>query len=125
MKNTITFDDFVKIEIRIGTVVEAREVEGSDKLIRQVVDFGEEIGTRIIFSGIKAWYAPAGLEGKQLPYVINLKPRPMPSYVETPEGKMREESQGMLLAAAPEEDGEHTAALFSLAKRVPNGTEVI
>ena len=55
MKDQITIDDFGKLEIRIGTVVEASVPEGSKKLIRQVVDFGEEVGKRVIFSGILEW----------------------------------------------------------------------
>ena len=88
MKDTITIDDFVKLDIRMGKVREATIPEGSNKLIRQVVDFGEEVGERIIFSGIKEWYSPEDMVGKTLPYVINLAPRKM----------MGEESQGMLMA---------------------------
>jgi len=113
--DTITIDDFAKLDIRIGKVLDAREVEGSNKLIRQEVDFGEEIGKRIIFSGIKKWYAPEDLIGKLLPYIINLEPRPM----------FGEESQGMLLAAAPkDETGEKTAKLFSIDNVHP-GTKII
>jgi len=68
---TIKIDDFAKLDIRIGKVVEAKEVEGSDKLLRCVVDFGEELGQRVIFSGIKKWYKPEEIEGKMLPYIIN------------------------------------------------------
>lgn len=82
----INIDDFLKVELRIGTVLEAEEVEGSDKLIRQIVDFGDE--KRQILSGIKKWYKPAQLVGKQFVYVVNLEPRKM----------MGLESQGMLLA---------------------------
>lgn len=84
----ITIDDFAKVEIRVGTVLEASEVEGSDKLIKQIVDFGE-LGTRQILSGIKKWYKPLDLVGKQFVYVTNLETRMM----------MGLESQGMLLAA--------------------------
>src|SRR3990172_3119425 len=91
----ITIDDFKKLDIRIGKVLEASEVVGSEKLIRCVVDFGE-LGTRVIFSGIKKWYKPEELVGKLLPYIVNLEPRKMPSYVKTSEGKfVQEESQGM------------------------------
>jgi tRNA-binding protein len=84
----ITIDDFLKVEIRVGTVLEATEVEGSEKLIKQVVDFGE-LGERQILSGIKKWFKPEDLVGKQFVYVTNLEPRMM----------MGLESQGMLLAA--------------------------
>jgi len=112
---TIKIDDFAKLDIRIGKVVEAKEVEGSDKLLRCVVDFGEELGQRVIFSGIKKWYKPEEIEGKMLPYIINLEPRMM----------FGEESQGMLMAAAPEVDGEKTAVLLTTIENVELGTKVI
>jgi methionyl-tRNA synthetase len=96
----------------MGTVVEATIPEGSNKLIRQVVDFGDEIGNRIIFSGIKQWYSPEELVGKQLPYLINLEPRKM----------MGEESQGMLVAAG---NLDHSlAVLLEPDQKVENGSSV-
>lgn len=116
MKPTIQFPDFAKLEIRIGRVVEASIPEGSEKLIRQVVDFGQELGRRVIFSGIQAWYKPDDLLGKQLPYVINLEPRKM----------MGEESQGMLMAAAPElAENDHGCVLLLPQASVVNGTAII
>lgn len=88
MKPIITIDDFAKLDLRVGTVVECEEKEGSEKLLRLTVDFGEE-GTRNIFSGIKQWYKPEDLKGKQFIFIINLEPRKM----------MGEFSEGMLLAA--------------------------
>lgn len=87
-KKMITIDDFAKVELRVGTVLEAEEVEGSEKLIKQIVDFGE-IGKRQILSGIRKWYKPAQLIGKQFLYCVNLEPRMM----------MGLESQGMILCA--------------------------
>jgi methionyl-tRNA synthetase len=116
MKPTITITDFAKLDIRIGKVVEASIPEGSNKLIRQVVDFGEEIGRKIIFSGIQNFYAVEDLIGKQLPYIINLPPRAM----------MGEESQGMLLAVAPEtESGEHGCVLLEPIAPLVNGSPII
>lgn len=116
MKPTITITDFAKLDIRIGKVIEASIPEGSNKLIRQVVDFGEEIGRRVIFSGIQSFYAVEDLIGKQLPYLINLEPRAM----------MSEQSEGMLLAAAPEiEAGGHGCVLVSPIAPVVNGTPII
>lgn len=82
----INIEDFLQVEIKVGTVLEAEEVEGSDKLIKQIVDFGDE--KRQILSGIKKWYKPSQLIGKQFAYVTNLEPRMM----------MGLESQGMILA---------------------------
>lgn len=83
--SNINIEDFSKIELRVGTVLEAEEVSGSDKLIKQIVDFGEE--KRQILSGIKQWYKPSDLVGKQFVYVTNLEPRKM----------MGLESEGMIL----------------------------
>lgn len=114
--DTITIDDFQKLDIRIGKVVEATEVGGSDKLIRCVVDFGLKLGQRIIFSGIKKWYKPEDLVGKLLPYIVNLEARAM----------FGEESQGMLVAAAPEnKDGDKEAVLLVVDREVMPGTKII
>jgi methionyl-tRNA synthetase len=88
MKPTIQYDEFSKLDLRVGTVVECVEKEGSEKLLRLTVDFGSE-GTRNILSGIKQWYKPEDLKGKQYIFVFNLAPRKM----------MGEESEGMILAA--------------------------
>jgi methionine--tRNA ligase beta chain len=88
MKSIITYDDFAKLDLRIGTVINCEEKEGSDKLLRLTVDFGEE-GTKNILSGIKQWYKPEEITGKQFVFVFNLAPRKI----------MGEESQGMLLCA--------------------------
>lgn len=88
MKPIISFDEFDKVDLRIGTITNCEEKEGSHKLLRLTVDFGEE-GVRNILSGIKAWYKPEDLIGKQFVFILNLAPRKM----------MGEESEGMLLAA--------------------------
>lgn len=123
--DTIKIDDFAKIDIRIGKVIEAKEVEGSEKLIRCVVDFGTEIGTKIIFSGIKKWYKSEDLVGRMLPYIVNLEPRKMPSFVETPEGKIQEYSQGMLMAADVKDENGEEAVILTPVKEVPPGTRIV
>lgn len=90
MKPIIPFEDFAKIDLRVGQVVECEKKEGSEKLLRLKVDFGEE--TRTILSGISQWYAPEDIIGKQFIFVYNLQPRKI----------MDEESQGMILAAEGE-----------------------
>jgi methionine--tRNA ligase beta chain len=104
----ISIDDFIKVELHVGTVISAEEVPGSEKLIKQIVDFGE-LGTRQILSGIKQWYEPEQLVGKQFVYVTNLEPRIM----------MGLESNGMLLAA----DGKKPMPLKPSGK-VPNGAKI-
>lgn len=84
----ISFDDFAKVELRVGTVLEASDVEGSEKLIKLLVDLGED-SPRQVLAGIKKWYKLTSLIGKQFIFVANLETRMM----------MGLESNGMLLAA--------------------------
>lgn len=88
----ISYDDFAKLDIRIGTVRAAELVPDTDKLIKCTIDFGPELGERTIVSGIALWKKPEELVGKQLPYIVNLAPRMLRGV----------ESQGMLLAASDE-----------------------
>ena len=83
----IHFDDFAKVEMKVGEIISAEPVEGSEKLLKLQVNFGEE--TRQILSGIAKWYTPEDLINKQMVFLTNLEPRMM----------MGLESQGMLLAA--------------------------
>ncbi len=108
MKPIVQFDDFAKLDLRVGTVMECVEKEGSDKLLRLTVNFGDE-GTRNILSGIKLHHKPADLINKQFIFVINLEPRKL----------MGEESQGMLLAT-----GDKLQPLKPKSK-VPNGSKII
>jgi len=83
----ITFDDFKKLEIRIGKIVSAKKVEGTDKLIRLEIDLGQI--KRQLVAGIALYYEPKDLLNKELPILVNLEPRKIRGI----------ESQGMLLAA--------------------------
>ena len=116
----ITYDDFSKVDIRIGTVVKVEVPEWSHWVIKLTVDFGKEIGTRTIFAGMMKFYKPVEFEGKQFPFVINIKPKKI-----GPEGDM---SQGMMLAADhitdKDKPEEGIPILFKLGKKVPNGTRV-
>ncbi len=91
--NEITFDDFVKVDLRVAKVIKADHVEGADKLLSLTLDVGEEIGERHVFSGIKSKYQPEELVGKNLVLVANLAPRKMKFGM----------SQGMVLAAGEKE----------------------
>ena len=85
---TISIDEFAKVDLRIARVVEARPVEGADKLVQLLLDVGE-CGQRTVFAGIKAAYAPEALTGRLVVLVANLEPRKMRGV----------ESQGMVLMA--------------------------
>jgi methionyl-tRNA synthetase len=93
VSDTITFEDFTKIDLRVATISKAEYVDGADKLLRLTLDLG---GTRRqVFAGIKSAYDPAQLEGRLAVVVANLAPRNMKFGV----------SEGMVLAAAGEGPG--------------------
>ncbi|MBI2352922.1 methionine--tRNA ligase [Candidatus Dependentiae bacterium] len=85
----ISIEEFLKVQMRVGTILTCEEVQGSDKLLKMQVDFGE-FGRRQILSGIKKYYQPTDLINKQGIFVVNLKPRKM----------MGMESHGMMLTAS-------------------------
>lgn len=116
MNPTIAFSDFQKLDIRVGTVIEATVPEWSHWVMKLRVDLGPEIGERIIFAGIMKFYKPEELVGKQFPFVVNLAPKKM-----GPEGDF---SQGMMLAACDPEHPDDKPVFFKLWKKVPNGTTV-
>lgn len=82
-----TFDDFMKMDIRVGTVLECEKVKKSNKLLKFRIDDG--MGGRTILSGIAQYYQPEELVGKQVCFIANFPPRKM----------MGQESQGMILSA--------------------------
>jgi methionine--tRNA ligase beta chain len=86
IKSIINFEEFEKIDLRAGKVIEVERVEGSDKLLKLQIDLGEE--KRQILAGIGKIYAPEELINKTLIVIINLEPRML----------MGLESQGMVLA---------------------------
>ncbi|WJG10652.1 methionine--tRNA ligase [Aliiglaciecola sp. LCG003] len=86
---TISFDDFAKVDLRIAKIAKAEHVEGADKLLRLQLDLGGE--SRQVFAGIKSAYKPEDLEGKLTVMVANLAPRKMRFGL----------SEGMVLAAGP------------------------
>lgn len=92
MKPEISYDDFAKLDIRVGTVIAAEMVPETDKLIKCTIDFGA-LGERTIVSGIALWKQPEELVGKQLQYIVNLAPRMLRGV----------ESQGMLMATDDDE----------------------
>ena len=108
--DTISYDDFAKLDIRVGTVIAAELVPDTDKLIKCTVDFGSELGIRTIVSGIAQWKKPDELIGRQFPYIVNLAPRVLRGV----------ESQGMLLAASDE----YGVALLSAEREMPPGTKL-
>jgi methionine--tRNA ligase beta chain len=77
MKDLITYSEFDKLDIRAGKVVAASAPEWSEKLIRYEMDFGKELGKRVLFSGIRKWYSAEDMIGKIMPVIINMEPKKM------------------------------------------------
>ena len=88
LADEISFDDFIKVDLRVALIVKAEHVEGADKLLKLTLDIGGE--TRQVFSGIKSSYEPQSLQGRLTVLVANLAPRKMRFGM----------SEGMVLAAA-------------------------
>ena len=106
--DTITIDEFLRIELRTAKVLEASPIEGADRLLKLRVHLGDE--ERQLVAGIKASYAPEEIVGKTIVVVANLKP-----------AKLRGvESQGMLLAATTE----NGPVLATFERDVPPGSLV-
>ena len=82
----ISIDDFAKVEIRIGQIVECEKIEKSNKLLKTQIDIGEK--TIQVVAGLGKRYAPEDLVGKKVPVVTNLKPAKL----------MGEKSEGMIMA---------------------------
>jgi methionyl-tRNA synthetase len=112
-KPTIVYDDFSKIDLRVATILEAELHPNADRLLKLRIDLGSE--QRQICAGVKAYYEPGELVGRQIIVVANLEPR-----------KIRgEESNGMLLAASVEEDGQtQNVVLLAPGSQVPAGSSV-
>ena len=101
---TISIDDFAKIDLRVARIVKAEHVEGADKLLKLTLEIGTE--QRTVFAGIKSAYDPAALEGRLTVMVANLAPRKMKFGL----------SQGMVLAASGDEPGIYLLGLDAGAK---------
>ncbi len=113
-KATITYADFAKLEMRVGTILACEEVERSEKLLKLTVDLGE-LGQRTILSGIKKYFPAAEMVGLQVLVLVNLEPKKM----------MGLESQGMILMGV-ERSGEDEEKVTLLVPQnpVPAGTGV-
>jgi methionyl-tRNA synthetase len=105
----IEYDDFKKVQIQVGEIVHAEPVEGSEKLLKLQVKFGDE--QRQILSGIAKFISPEQLVGMKVPFVTNLKPRMM----------MGLESNGMILAAI---DSEENFSLLQVDSKIESGTHI-
>jgi len=110
-ENIISYDDFAKLDLRVGTIKKVEEIEGADKLYKLEVETGKG-EKRTICAGIKQNYTKDELKGKQIIVVANLAPRKMKGV----------ESQGMLLAASNEDHSK--IILLSPEKKIDSGSKV-
>ncbi len=108
----VSIDDFRKLELKIGRITAAERIEGSDKLLKLMVDLGAPPadGTRQIIAGIAKFYDPESLVGKQVPILTNLEPRIL----------MGLESQGMIVCA----DVDGKPVLLHPDTNVPEGANL-
>src|SRR3954452_5676726 len=110
--STITYDDFARVDIRVGTILEAAPLEGARKpAYRLLIDFGAEIGQRKSSVQITVHYQHAELTGRQAAAVVNFPPRQI--------GKFMSE---VLTLGFPDENG--SVVLFSPDRSVPNGARL-
>jgi len=107
-EEVVSFKEFKRLDIRIGTVTEIEKVKGSDKLYKLQVDLGDEM--RQIITGLVDYYSEDELLGLQIPVVLNLKPAKI-------FGQM---SYGMLLAAEKDPD----LSLLTVDKKIANGAKI-
>jgi tRNA-binding protein len=105
----ITYDDFARVDIRVGTIIEAAALEGLRKpALRLEIDFGPEIGTKKSSAQLTVHYAPENLVGRQVAAVVNFPPRQIGKFM----------SQ-VLTLGFPGEDG--SVVLIAPDKKVPDG----
>jgi methionyl-tRNA synthetase len=108
-KENIEYDDFSKMDIRVGTVIEAEKVAKTKKLLKLKIDTG--IDQRTVVSGIAEYYEPEALIGKQVSILVNLAPKNLKGI----------ESQGMILCA---ENADGSLSIVQPDQKVKNGAEV-
>jgi methionine--tRNA ligase beta chain len=105
----IPFDEVLKLDMRIGKIVEAIQIAGSRNLMKMLVDFGEE--KRQAVAGLLQWYKPEDLVGKKCAFILNLQKRKM----------MGVESQCMILAA---DDGKGSVVVLQAEKDISEGSKI-
>jgi methionine--tRNA ligase beta chain len=105
----ISFEEFQKLDLRIGKIIEANQIPGSRNLIRIIVDFGTE--KRQAVAGLLQWYTPQDLFGKKCVFILNLRKRKV----------MGVESQCMILAA---EDSKGKVVVLQPEKDIAEGSRI-
>jgi methionine--tRNA ligase beta chain len=112
MTDKVNFNDWSKIDLRVGKILNAEDIENADKLYRLEVDLGKEIGKRTLCAGLKQYYSKEDLLGKKIIVFVNLEPRMMKGI----------KSEGMLLAACT--DNHEKVILLAPEKDIELGSRV-
>ena len=107
-KQTISYDEFSRLDLRVAEIINVEEIENADKLYKLEIKLGDE--NRILVAGIKQHYEKEALIGKKIIIIANLEPRKMKGV----------ESQGMLLAASDDEN----IVLLTIDKDIESGTKI-
>lgn len=94
MSEIIQYQDWQKIDLRVGKIISVEDIEGADKLYKLTIDAGKETGKRIVCAGIKKFYSSKELKGKKVILFVNLAPRMMRGI----------ESRGMILASVSQDE---------------------
>lgn len=105
----ISFEEFQKLDFRVGKILEANQIPGSRNLIRMIIDFGTE--KRQAVAGLLQWYKPESLVGRKCAFILNLQRREM----------MGVESQCMILAA---EDDKGNVVILQPEKEIAEGSKI-
>ena len=107
--DNISFNDFKKLELKVGEIKTVEDIEGADKIYKLTVDIGEE---RTLVAGVKHWYQKEELIGKKVAVVANLDPKTIRGV----------ESHGMVLVASTADKSALT--ILTLDKDMPNGSSI-
>ena len=94
VEGVVSFNDWSKLDLRVGKILKAEEIEGADKLYKLSIDLGKVLGKRTLVAGIKPYYKQTELKNKSCIIFTNLQPRTLKGI----------ESQGMLLAAVSSDE---------------------
>ena len=116
MKEKISFSDWEKLDLRVGKILSAEPIEGTDKLYKLEVDLGADLGKRTLAAGLKKHYTIKELKGKRCIVLANLEPRVLRGI----------ESQGMILAAVSEGNGSdgETVKILQPESEIEEGSKV-
>ncbi|MBU0569976.1 hypothetical protein KKB40_04315 [Patescibacteria group bacterium] len=129
----ITFKDFQKLDIRIGTVIKAEVPEWSHWVIKLTVDFGGDpsagsgqcVGERTVFAGMLGFYKPEDFLNKQFPFIVNMEPKKIGPKGDVSEGMMMATSMKLDKPVEVAGEGTFEKPVFLIpSEKVPDGTRV-